>query len=456
MPAQPVTVTVTFKAITPQLGGLTLSKTVVDAPEGTDDTFTFNVKLTLKNPEGNIYAYYVTLLMRLLVNDLGYEQSEAEAIVTPLIQALMGTTPVTEFPLDPFTVQLKNGESIVFAETFNGSTYEITEVGTAGYTPSVGAQQGTLGESLTVSGTINGATVEFVNTYDAPSFELDFKTSVSLDDIIGLNAYIGRLPADAVLSEYTAKVYFQGEEQSTTYFTEMTTVVRDGITYYYLRIVNLPAKCMTDEYTVKVFCNDQLAGQKVFSIRGYCETAIASGTISQNTKDLCKAALTYGSEAQKRFEYNLNDLADANITPVALTDIPSTYDIDDSSVTNPDGIAVLRMTASLEAQTYLNLYFQLEAGYNASDFTVTVKKGGSNYGDVTTNEVTIAGENYLYVRISGISAKELGTEFEITVNGTSWNRSVMNFAYLQQSNPRETNVLQAMYQYYLAAKAVLS
>ena len=158
-------VTVPFTNTYGKLGDLTLKKTVVGAPaEDADKEFSFNVKLTIKNPAG-LSITYVTQLIDIF-HAARVEQSEIDAIITDLSNALLESSP-TEFTFET-TMKLKNGESVVFENLGYGSTYEITELGTEGYVASVGDKHGTSGSDLTVSATLEGedATVEFVNTTD--------------------------------------------------------------------------------------------------------------------------------------------------------------------------------------------------------------------------------------------------------------------------------------------------
>ena len=134
-----------------------------------------------------------------------------------------------------------------------------------------------------------------------------FASSISPDTQIALNSYIGQLPDDAVLSEYTAKVFYNDEEISSVSFDTLSgyRFTVDGITstYYYLKIVELAAKMMTDEYVVKVFCNNKEVAEQSYSIRTYCEARISNDAASAANKALCRATLTYGAEAQKYFQY---------------------------------------------------------------------------------------------------------------------------------------------------------
>ena len=286
-----------------------------------------------------------------------------------------------------------------------------------------------------------------------------FASSISLDDQIALNAYIGQLPKNAVLSEYTAKVFFGDNEVGTYEFTDLNayTFTIDGVKsdYYYLKIVDLAAKMMTDEYVVKVFCNDAEVAEEAFSIRGYCEARIDNPTASAKNKILCRATLTYGAEAQKHFKYNTEDLADKNIERVELIDIPEEYAI--TGDPKLEGISKVGTSGSFESKVYLNLYYVPETGYSIDDFTFRVELNGEEQ----EISMDLMGNGWIYVKLPSTVAKDLGTSFDITVTNNrtgasaTWHRSSINYAYTTlQGNASDTmkDLARGLYQYYLAAK----
>ena len=285
-----------------------------------------------------------------------------------------------------------------------------------------------------------------------------FGTSISLDTQIALNAYIGQLPVGD-LSEYTIKVFVDGEEVDAVDFSDLKAyqLTADGIKsdYYYLKIAELAAKNMTDEYVVKVFHNGNAVAQDTFSIHNYCQSRINDPKATAKNKKLCLATLTYGAEAQKHFKYKLDDLADRNIKAVELTDIPAEYAITGDPTLA--GIDKVGTSGSFESQVFLNIYFVPKEGYGLDDFTFSVKLNGK-VCDVTA---AVLSNGYIHLKMPSVVAKDLGTNFEITATnkttGTSatWYRSAMNYAYLTANgNGSATmkNLVKALYQYYLASK----
>ena len=288
-----------------------------------------------------------------------------------------------------------------------------------------------------------------------------FATSISLDQQIGLNSYVGQLPKTAAVSEFTAKVYSGDEEIASVSFTELKgyeLTPPGGVksTYYFLKIADLAAKCMPDEYVVKVFRNGTEVAQEKFSIRGYCESRLEEGSgASDKNKLLCRATLTYGAEAQKHFDYKTNDLADKNIERVELTDIPADYAV--SNDPTLAGISKVGTSGSFESQVYLNLYYVPESGYTIDDFTFKVEFKGE---EVEFQKSSMS-NGWIYLQLPSMVAKDLGTDFDITVTNkttgasATWHRSAITYAYITQiGNGSATmkNLVKGLYQYYLASK----
>ena len=287
-----------------------------------------------------------------------------------------------------------------------------------------------------------------------------FATSISLDSQIALNAYIGQLFSGSEPNEYIAKVFVNGECNSSTPFSTLNgyNFTVDGVAsdYYYLKITELPAKMMADEFIVKIYRNGSEVAHETYSIRNYCESRLKDGSgASAKNKLLCRATLTYGAEAQKHFGYKTDDLADKNIQRVSLTDIPADYAVSNDPTLK--GISKVGTSGSFEAQVFLNLYFVPETGYGLDDFTFSAKLNGKAC-DVTP---AVLSNGYIHLKMPSVVAKDLGTNFEITVTNkttgasSTWYRSAMNYAYITANgNASATmkNLVKALYQYYLAAK----
>ena len=123
---------------TPEVGDLTVSKTVVSDREGDEDkAFTFTIELEDKNGE-------------VLTGSYAYSGSSTGTISS-------GGT---------FT--LKHGESITIADLPAGAKYTITETADNGYTPATNPMTGT------ITGGETAVTAEFTNAYNTEPAEASF------------------------------------------------------------------------------------------------------------------------------------------------------------------------------------------------------------------------------------------------------------------------------------------
>ena len=299
------------------------------------------------------------------------------------------------------------------------------------------------------------------------TFNIDFRRSLNLADSISIYAFIGRLPEGTELSDYTIQISKNGtvsEPQSLADFSNMSyDLTFDGIksTYYYLTVADMAAKEMKDEALLTVFYKGEEVASHAFSIYEYCNVMIETSS-SSVTKELCKATLHYGGYAQKYFGYKTEDLADSDLAPVNLENVPSQYAISGDPANFIQYISNVMQSASLEAKTFMQVFFVPSEGYTYNDFNVKVtKKDGSNY----TNVKIYNWDNWLCVDIHGIAATELADDYAVTVTlksdstkSATWKRSVLNYAYNMQTKGTTLemrNLVKALYEYYMAAKAMI-
>ena len=217
------------------------------------------------------------------------------------------------------------------------------------------------------------------------------------------------------------------------------------------------AKNMTDEVSVQLFAGDiETSEEYTYSIKTYADTIIADeATYGANAVALVKAMLNYGGYAQVHLKYNTDNLANADLT-AAEKDLSSVtaesiaaYQRDEVSNAAIGKIAGLNL--SLKSTTTLMVYFTLADGVDVSSLTFKVND------DIVVAEK--AGSYYM-IRIEGIAAHNLDTDYKITVSdGTNTleaNYSTMTYVYNILSRDRvETlqNVVAALRLYNLAADA---
>ena len=200
--------------------------------------------------------------------------------------------------------------------------------------------------------------------------------------------------------------------------------------------------------------NDAIIVSRYYSVQGYCEKQILSPTSSESLRNLCRAVLNYGAEAQLFFGRNTNNLANSNtdlrcalIQPYPK--IPETYKLV-KEIESFDYDLGLGYTLTLDSETQLDLFFSLSQGESWDQFTISVQPSAGYYSVSTTEK----GEKY--VRIYGINTRNLANEAVIEVkgpnNGTkTYHISALSYAYkTQNSSEGQGDVVKALYAFYLA------
>ena len=200
--------------------------------------------------------------------------------------------------------------------------------------------------------------------------------------------------------------------------------------------------------------NNAIIVSRYYSVQGYCEKQILSPTSSESLRNLCRAVLNYGAEAQLFFGRNTNNLANSNtdlrcalIQPYPA--VPDTYKLT-KEIENFDYSLGLGYTLTLDSETQLDLFFSLSQGESWDQFTISVQPSAGYYSVSTTEK----GEKY--VRIYGINTRNLANEAVIEVkgpnNGTkTYHISALSYAYkTQNSSEGQGDVVKALYAFYLA------
>lgn len=169
-------------------------------------------------------------------------------------------------------------------------------------------------------------------------------TSITLNGAIGLNFYVKENGNNSYKAnfEYDSTL-LSGDSKPTTNLND--DAVYDKTKNYRIYTINLFAKQMTEQITFSV--SDTETKTKKTSVREYAEKIISGGSDQTLTKqgysadkiakakDLCKAMLNYGAQAQTEFNYKTDDLANkdySDYTAPALN-AESIEDIDYSDST---------------------------------------------------------------------------------------------------------------------------
>lgn len=186
-------------------------------------------------------------------------------------------------------------------------------------------------------------------------------TSITLNGAIGLNFYVkenGNTNYKANF-EYDSTL-LSGDSKPTTNLYD--AAVYDNTKTFRIYTINLFAKQMTEEITFSV--SDTETKTKKTSVREYAEKMIRGendaylrqqgytpGKIAK-AKDLCKAMLNYGAQAQTEFNYKTDDLANKNCSDYTAPALNAAL-IEDKDYSDPTGAWI---TESSRVYQFVNTY----------------------------------------------------------------------------------------------------
>lgn len=184
-------------------------------------------------------------------------------------------------------------------------------------------------------------------------------TSITLNGAIGLNFYV----KENGNTEYYPSFEFSNSlEYGDSRPTDNCdgSAVYDRTNTYRIYTINLYAKQMTEQITFSVSETETITT----SVRDYAEKMIRGkndayltqqgytpGKIAK-AKDLCKAMLNYGAQAQTEFNYKTDDLANKNYSDYTAPAL-NAASIEDIDYTDPTGAWV---TESSRVYQFVNTY----------------------------------------------------------------------------------------------------
>ena len=221
-------------------------------------------------------------------------------------------------------------------------------------------------------------------------------TSITLDGAIGLNFYV----KENGTTDYYP--YFNYDDSRLGYGdSEATNNLNDDPEYdatgvYRIYTINLYAKQMTEEITFSVSETETITT----SVREYAEKMIRgendaylaqqyySAEKIAKAKELCKAMLNYGAQAQLEFGYNTDDLANKNCSDYTAPAL-NAASITDIDYTDPTGAWI---TESSRVYQFVNTY-DWEHVY-AHCVSGAYSDSGDVFADDTVVEIFPSGYTY--------------------------------------------------------------
>ena len=287
--------------------------------------------------------------------------------------------------------------------------------------------------------------------------------SLSLKDKISVNLYAG-IPDDA--SGWTARIYYEkdGFKQAVnTYKLNKSSAngYLSSSNEYKFVYSDISAKEMTERVRLMVFDGNgtqvMIKGQDGnfvncidFSASDWANTMLADSSKPEKTHNMAKALLNFGGVAQEYFNYKTELNANAayyltsEMKAVTANSLKSFAGVTDANAAGA-GLDASPLSLSLKSETYLNVYFNnsiTATATNLNGANLTVSKSGSNW----------------IAKFTGITAKNLGTQYTITVTGngktSTIKYSALSWAYTVLQKGTSTKAIplaKALYLYQQAA-----
>ncbi len=257
------------------------------------------------------------------------------------------------------------------------------------------------------------------------STELNVRGStLSIQSDISINYYISA----SALSQYESfyveftKDYYNSDGT----ISQIVTIVEDYAisgSYYVFSYNGIAAKEMKDDIRATVYAFKEGAIYcseiDIYNVATYAYNRVSNSS-NEYMVNLAICLLNYGAAAQEYFGYNVENLANAQLSDAQKA--ISTKDIEYTSVKEyitPDNAMVLftGSSLSLEDKVAINYYFNadqyLAAGNDLSELSLVIKYG-DNTEVVSADKFILSSSNGYYVNFDKLAAKDMKTVCEAT------------------------------------------
>lgn len=215
---------------------------------------------------------------------------------------------------------------------------------------------------------------------------------------------------------------------------------------YYVVGVNVSAAQMGDSIMIIVANGSDIASTATYTVREYCNTILADDKYSEY-HSLVKEMLNYGAMAQQYFGYDTENLANSGITGVANENVPETAE----DIAVADNVEALDFYgASLVYRDRIAVRFYFTGDVAGMIFTAN----GKAYTPVANNGM-------YYIEVADILPQNLEQQISLTATDSQGNSLTVSYGPMnymvrmnQKGDEKTQNLMKALYNYYLAAKAL--
>ncbi len=299
---------------------------------------------------------------------------------------------------------------------------------------SIGSDSSVLGAALTL--------VAAKETTDDAKLKVDAAT-LSLSTNLGVYFYADK----ASLDNYDSFTMITADGKVTISPAEKTQKIGD-VEYYEFRYLNINPAKLGDDIQVRIRGiknnSEYLGAYQTYSVKQYCINKLTNDATSEQLKEVCKAILNYGAEAQKLENYKTDALVnvgyEANLDDITWEN--DEYEIDTNVLSS----------ASLTLGTTITVNYEFVNALEAGN-TVTIKYGKN--GAKTYTYTAEGGEKVL--SFSQMRASELAYSMVISVNdGAESTYSVAAYADAHKNNATYGSIVKAMMGYINAVGAYMN
>ncbi len=276
--------------------------------------------------------------------------------------------------------------------------------------------------------------------------------ALNLHDTIGVRFYVK--PAEGLTADdFTVNTAYTSKYQTTNKTVNLADLTPNAAGEYYINAVDCASDEMSDAVTLTVQYGSEAVFTQAYSIASIADSWLTDGN-HERYEPLLRAMLQYGDKAQVQF----NNHADTPITPEGapeLVPIPVDYAPGADPTALADYLEYCQFAINLESAVGMSIYIKPKAGYGLNDFTIAVADQ-TGKAVATTAPAMVKGE--IKVMVPGLYPEQLLNDYTatVTVKGVSapYVRSVMSCAYGLQQRGLAVDLVQALYQYSLAAREI--
>lgn len=346
-----------------------------------------------------------------------------------------------------FTLAILWGADDSATISVNGSEKaKVTNASSATYTGiGAGSRMRLRLNSTTASAKVLTSSLKITQSVPATSEEPEWTVSQQavLGEDIALDLHIA-MPEGLNAEDYKVLV---GVGESTTEQPLSDLPVKDG---KYVATASMAAAQMNDTVTLKI---TDAGGEEMFAntyiVRGYALDIINGtyGEYDETTIALVQAMLDYGGKAQAYFNYNASNPANDGIS-VINQEIPSADAYATQVNGSLEGIQVKGVTLLFQSETVIRYYFTACEGFtftvDGKEYTEVKKNATGYYVDVTVDNPSLMAELYTVCVTDGA-----GNEMSVSYSCLHY---IVRMYHKDTTSQTLKDLLQAMYNYYMAAK----